>query len=107
LLQARLIESFENYDIAQAPLRAADLGQTDYQLLIDVRRFHVETASQPAAQIALSARILDKSGKIVASHLFEQSERLDRIEPQAAVSAFEEAFGRLAKEVVAWTVQSL
>jgi phospholipid/cholesterol/gamma-HCH transport system substrate-binding protein len=107
LLQARLIESFENYDIARAPLRAADVGQTDYQLLIDVRRFQVETGSQPAAQIALSARILDKSGKIVASHLFEQSERLDKIEPQAAVSAFEEAFGRLAKDLVSWTVQTL
>jgi phospholipid/cholesterol/gamma-HCH transport system substrate-binding protein len=107
LLQARLIESFENYDIARAPLRAADIGQTDYQLLIDVRRFQVETGSQPAAQIALSARILDKSGKVVASHLFEQSERLDKIEPQAAVSAFEEAFGRLAKDLVNWTVQTL
>ena len=33
LLQARLIESFENYDIAHAPLRVADLGQADFQLL--------------------------------------------------------------------------
>ncbi len=107
LVQAKLIESFENYDIAHAPLRAADIGQTDYQLLIDVRRFQVETGSQPAAQIALSARILDKSGKIVASRLFEQSERLDKIEPQAAVSAFDEAFARLAKDVVTWTVQTL
>jgi phospholipid/cholesterol/gamma-HCH transport system substrate-binding protein len=107
LLQARLIESFENYDIARAPLRAADIGQTDYQLLIDVRRFQVETGSQPAAQIVLSARILDKGGKIVGSHLFEQSERLEKIEPQAVVSAFEEAFGRLAKDLVTWTVQTL
>ena len=107
LLQARLIESFENYDITQAPLRAADIGQADYQLLIDVRHFQVETGSQPAAQIALSTRILDRNGKIVASHLFEQSEPLDKIEPQAAVSAFEHAFSRLAKELVTWTVQSL
>jgi phospholipid/cholesterol/gamma-HCH transport system substrate-binding protein len=107
LLQARLIESFENYDIAHAPLRAADIGQTDYQLLIDVRRFQVETGSQPAVQISLSARILDKSGKIIASRLFEQREKLDKIEPQAAVSAFDEAFGRLAKDVVTWTAQTL
>jgi phospholipid/cholesterol/gamma-HCH transport system substrate-binding protein len=107
LLQARLIESFENYDIAHAPLRAADIGQADYQLLIDVRRFQVETEPQPAVQIALSARILDKGGKIVASRLFEQSERLDKIEPRAAVSAFDEAFSRLARDVVSWTVQTL
>ena len=41
LLQARLIESFENYDIAHAPLRAADIGQAEYQLLIDVRQFRI------------------------------------------------------------------
>ncbi len=32
LIQARLIESFENYDIAHAPLRTADIGQTEFQL---------------------------------------------------------------------------
>jgi len=107
LLQARLIESFENYDIAHAPLRAADVGQADFQLLIDVRRFQIETDSQPAAQIALSARILDKNGKLIASRLFEQSEKFDKLEPQAAVSAFNDAFDRLAKDFVAWTVHAL
>ena len=33
LIQARLIESFENYDIAHAPLRMTDIGQTEFQLL--------------------------------------------------------------------------
>ncbi|MFX9604627.1 hypothetical protein ABTP42_19760, partial [Acinetobacter baumannii] len=33
LLQARLIQSFENYDIAHAPLRSADGAEVDYQLL--------------------------------------------------------------------------
>jgi phospholipid/cholesterol/gamma-HCH transport system substrate-binding protein len=107
LLQARLIESFENYDIAHAPLRTTDIGQTDFQLLIDVRRFQIATDSQPAAQIGLSARIVDKNGKVIASHLFEQNQTLDKIEPLAAVAAFNDAFGRLAKDVIAWTVQAL
>jgi phospholipid/cholesterol/gamma-HCH transport system substrate-binding protein len=107
LLQARLIESFENYDIAHAPLRAADIGQNDFQLLIDVRRFRIALDSDPAVDIALSARILDKEGRVVASHLFEERERLDKVEPAAAASAFSDAFGRLAKSMVAWTVQSL
>jgi phospholipid/cholesterol/gamma-HCH transport system substrate-binding protein len=107
LLQARLIESFENYDIAHAPLRAADIGQTDFQLVIDVRRFQVQTDTQPEAQISLSARILDKNGKVIASRLFEQSQKFDKLEPQPAVTAFDNAFGRLAKELIAWTVQTL
>ena len=107
LLQARLIESFENYDIAHAPLRTADIGQADFQLLIDVRRFQIAVDSQPAVQIGLSARIVDKNGKVVASHLFEQSQTFDKVEPPAAVAAFNDAFGRIAKDMIAWTVQAL
>ena len=106
LLQARLIESFENYDIAHAPLRTADIGQTDYQLLIDVRRFRV-AVDGPAAEIGLSARIVDKNGKVIASHLFEESQKFDKLEPPAAAAAFSDAFGRMAREMIAWTVQAL
>ncbi len=107
LLQARLIESFENYDIAHAPLRVADLGQTDFQLLIDVRRFRISTDSEPVAEIGLSARIVDKNGKVIVSRLFEDSQKFDKVEPPAAVAAFNDAFGRIAKEMIAWTVQAL
>jgi phospholipid/cholesterol/gamma-HCH transport system substrate-binding protein len=107
LLQARLIESFENYDIAHAPLRVADLGQTEFQLLIDVRRFRITTDPEPAADIGLSARIVDKNGKVIASRLFEDSQKFDKVEPQVSVAAFNEAFGRIAKDMVGWTVQAL
>ncbi len=107
LLQARLIESFENYDIARAPLRTVDIGQADFQLLINVRRFRIAVESEPTAEIGLSARIVDKNGKVIASRLFEESQQFDKIEPSAAVAAFDDAFGRIAKDVVAWTVQAL
>jgi phospholipid/cholesterol/gamma-HCH transport system substrate-binding protein len=107
LLQARLIEGFENYDIAHAPLRNADVGQADFQLLIDVRRFRIAVDSDPAAEIGLSARILDKNGKVIASRLFEESQKFDKLEPPAAVAAFNETFGRIAKDMITWTVQAL
>jgi phospholipid/cholesterol/gamma-HCH transport system substrate-binding protein len=107
LLQARLIESFENYDIAHAPLRVADIGQADFQLLIDVRRFRIATDSGPVAEVGLSARIVDKNGKVIASRLFEDSQKFDKIEPPVAVAAFNDAFGRIARDMIAWTVQAL
>ena len=106
LLQARLIESFENYDIAHAPLRATDIGSSDFQLLIDVRRFRVAVESAPIAEIGLSARILDRDGKVVASRLFEESESFGKLEPPAAVAAFDNAFARMAKNIITWTVQT-
>jgi phospholipid/cholesterol/gamma-HCH transport system substrate-binding protein len=107
LLQARLIESFENYDIAHAPLRTSDIGQTDFQLLIDVRRFRIMVDAESAAEIGLSARIVDKNGKVIASRLFEESQKFDKLEPPAAVAAFSDAFGRIAKDMIVWTVQAL
>lgn len=107
LLQARLLESFENYDIAHAPLRSMDGVQADYQLLIDVRRFQITTDPEPVADIGLSARILDKDGKIVASRLFQETQKLDKIEPPAAATAFNDAFVRIARDIVAWTVDAL
>src|SRR6202035_4520732 len=56
LLQARLIESFENYDIGHAPLRTADGAQIDGQLVIDVRRFQITMDPEPTADIVLSAK---------------------------------------------------
>jgi phospholipid/cholesterol/gamma-HCH transport system substrate-binding protein len=107
LLQARLVDSFENYDIAHAPLRAADAGQADTQLLIDVRRFRIVTGAEQAVEIALSARLVDKNGKVQASRLIEEREKLDKLEPAAAVAAFDAAFGRVAKGLIDWTVQAL
>ena len=108
LVQARLIDSFENYDIAHAPLRTAELGQADYQLLIDIRRFRIAAdSSDTRVEIGLSARIVDKNGKVSASRLIETSEKLDKAEPAAAVAAFDAAFARIAKELIGWTVQAV
>ena len=107
LVQARLIDSFENYDIAHAPLRTSDLGQADYQLLIDIRRFRIATDGETRVEIGLSARIVDKNAKVVASRLVETSEKLDKVEPAAAVAAFDAAFARIAKELIGWSVQAV
>ena len=60
---------------------------------------------KPTAEIALSARIVDKNGKIVAARLFEESEKFDQVAPPEAVAAFSDAFGRIAKDMIAWTVR--
>jgi phospholipid/cholesterol/gamma-HCH transport system substrate-binding protein len=107
LLQSKLIQSFENYDIGHAPLRANDSLQADYQLLIDVRSFQLAGEGDPSAEIAFSARILSKDGRISGSKLFRQSAKLDKPEPVAAVAAFNAAFDSIAKELVIWTVDIL
>jgi len=107
LLQAKLIQSFENYDIAHAPLRSADGVEVDYQLLIDIREFQVVTEPSPMAKIAFSARVLDKHGKVIAARLFAASQAVDKVDPPAVVAAFDAAFADVARELIAWSVQVL
>jgi phospholipid/cholesterol/gamma-HCH transport system substrate-binding protein len=107
LLQARLIDSFENYDIAHAPLRASDMGQSDIQLLVDIRRFRIATDPEPpVAEIGLSARLVDKNGKVIASRLFAESQKISQLDPANAVAAFDDVFDRIAREIITWTAQA-
>jgi phospholipid/cholesterol/gamma-HCH transport system substrate-binding protein len=107
MLQIKLIQSFENYDVAHAPLRATDNPGTNFQLLVDLRSFQINTDPEPAAEIGFSARILNKDGQVVASRLFSQRKKLDKPDPASAVTAFDGAFGSIATELIAWTVGAL
>ncbi|MFO1107986.1 MAG: ABC-type transport auxiliary lipoprotein family protein [Bradyrhizobium sp.] len=106
LLQARLLQSFENYDIAHAPLRNADSAEVDYQLLIDIREFQVVDGPRPEARIALSARLVNKQGKVMAARIFSASKAVDKVDPPAVVAAFDAAFADIARELIAWAVQT-
>ncbi len=103
LTQAKLLQSFENYDIAHPPLR--DASDADKRLLIDLRTFQI--AADGSAEIALSAKLLDKSGRVVGARLFSARQRLDGSDPPAAVAAFDAAFASLTRDLIAWTAASL
>jgi len=107
LVQAKLIQSFENYDPAHAPLRAADGIAADYQLLIDIRSFQIAVDSEPTAEISFSAKILGKNGRAIASRLFVDKKKLESLDSQSAVRAFHTAFGAIAKDLVNWTITTI
>lgn len=107
LVQARLIESFENYDMSHPPLRGDDEAAADYQLVLDIRRFRIATDAGFRADIGLSARVVGKDGKVVAARLFEATQKLDKLSPQAASVAFNSAFQRLAGELIGWVAETL
>jgi phospholipid/cholesterol/gamma-HCH transport system substrate-binding protein len=107
MLQIKLIQSFENYDIAHAPLRSTDTPGTNPQLLVDVRSFQINTDAELTAEIGFSARILDKDGKVVASRLFQQRKKFDKPDPASAVAAFDDAFGSIATDLITWTADTL
>ena len=103
LVQAKLLQSLENYDIAHAPLRADNLSEGGLRLLIDIRQFDISGAPAPRASISLSAKLVDGSGHLQAAHFFEQSAPIDNLTPASAAAAFNHAFEALARDLVLWT----
>jgi phospholipid/cholesterol/gamma-HCH transport system substrate-binding protein len=107
MLQVKLIQSFENYDVAHAPLRSTDTPGTNPQLLVDIRTFQINTDDELTAEIGFSARILNKDGQVIASRLFQQRKQLATPDPSAAVDAFNDAFATAAIELIIWTANAI
>src|SRR5581483_2485479 len=92
LVQARLLQSFENYDIAHAPLRGDFLTEGGVRLLIDLRRFEIADGTEPKASIALSAKLIDGSGHLKAARIFQNDAPMQGITVANAAAAFGRAF---------------
>jgi len=105
LVQAKLLQSFENYDIAHPPLR--DAADADRRLLIDIRDFEIRNGTEPRAELGFSAKLIDKSGHVIAARLFKGSKTLDGKEPIDAVAAFNSTFASVVQELVVWTASSI
>jgi phospholipid/cholesterol/gamma-HCH transport system substrate-binding protein len=84
-----------------------DGAPANHQLVIDVRRFRIATDAEPTAEIALSAKILNKEERRLPPACFSKSMRLGQLEAAAAAVAFNEAFAGIAKDLIGWTVESL
>jgi phospholipid/cholesterol/gamma-HCH transport system substrate-binding protein len=106
MLQAKLIQCFENDDIAHAEMRPVDRLNADDQSLIDVRNFHIKSDPNPTAEIELSARILAKNGYVVASRVFQNS-KIKKLDATSAVAAFDDAFNKITTELITWMVEAL
>jgi phospholipid/cholesterol/gamma-HCH transport system substrate-binding protein len=106
LVQARLLQSFENYDIAHAPLRGDALTEGGARLLIDLRRFDITIVPDLKVTVALSAKLIDGTGHLKTARLLEQSVPIERLTAAQAAAAFSDAFDALARDVVIWTASA-
>ncbi|WP_166301541.1 ABC-type transport auxiliary lipoprotein family protein [Bradyrhizobium sp. 2S1] len=106
LVQTRLVQSFENADIAHAPLRHDSGFEGTSRLLIDLRRFEIMLGAQPQAVISLSVRIIDANGRQQAANIFEETRAIDKLAPATAAAAFDGAFEALATKLIAWVGHS-
>jgi phospholipid/cholesterol/gamma-HCH transport system substrate-binding protein len=107
LFQARVLQSFENAGYAASVSRPREGATGGYQLLLDIRRFDISTASAATAEINFMAKIAGEDGRIVGAREFQSSVPAEGSDAKAYVAALDQGFGKLATELVGWTTTEL
>jgi len=107
MLQAKVVQSFENAGYAQAVSRPRDGLAAGFQLLIDIRRFAISTSATPSAEIEFVAKLMSQDGKILAAKTFTATAPADSAEAPAAAAALNRAFAKAVKDLVPWAAEAV
>lgn len=102
LMQARIVQSFENASRLRAVGRPADKIATDFVLVSEVRAFEISAADGQAV-VEIAAKIVrERSGRIIAARVIRASVPAATTQGPGAVEALNEAFMKAARELVLW-----
>jgi cholesterol transport system auxiliary component len=103
LLQARLVETFENASRLRSVARPSDGITANYQLLVDVRAFQLSVVPAAVGEVEISAKLVaGGSGRIIAGRIFRASTPAAATDGADAVAAIEASFQEVAVELVRW-----
>jgi phospholipid/cholesterol/gamma-HCH transport system substrate-binding protein len=101
---ARVVQSFENAGLLKEVMRPGDGVTGEFQLVTDLRAFDIAAAPETTAEIEFSAKVLRSDGQVVDARVFSASAPAKAVDAQSAAAALDQIFGKLAAELVVWTV---
>lgn len=101
LVQAKIIQSFENAGLIEKISRPGEANLAERQILIDIRKFQV-AKSEALAEVEFSARITDRTGRIIQARIFQAQVGVKDWQGTSLVEALNEAFKKTAVELVLW-----
>lgn len=101
LVQARLIQTFENVSRLGAVGRPGERIVPDWQLNLDIRNFAMDSATGEAV-VEISVKIIgDRSGRVAGSRLFTARVAAS-VDPDTAAQALDRALSQVLVEIVRW-----
>ncbi len=103
LMQAKIVQSFENAGTLGEVNRPIDGVTPDYQLLTEIRRFQIVQGTEPMAEAEISAKLVASDGHIVAAHVFSAKEPVQSKEDAEAARALNAAFGSIVSNLISWS----
>jgi len=102
LVQARLIQTFENGSRIGSVSRPGQRIVPDVQLNTDIRSFNIDAASGMAV-VEITAKIVgDRSGQIQRARLFSARVPASAADGQAATQALDRALSQVLIDIVRW-----
>jgi cholesterol transport system auxiliary component len=121
MVQALIVESFENSGKILAVGRESIGLRADYVLKSELREFQAEYVSEmaqsgtgvdidaapPQIRVRMNVKLVKLPQRsIVASHTFESVKNANLNSMESIIGAFDEALGKTLKGVVAWALRS-
>jgi len=104
LMQARILQSFENAHQLNVVGGALDQPEGASRLELGIRSFQLVPTPTPAARVEFTARIVDDKGKVIGVRLFDASAPAKSLQPADAVAALDQAFTKTTQDLVVWAV---
>jgi len=102
LVQAKLVQSFENAHQLQSVSRPIDQLTPEYRLEVSIRAFQL--GADGKANVELAARLVSDKGAVKAAKIFTATVEAKGDQPAEAVAALNRAFAQVAADMVRWTV---
>jgi phospholipid/cholesterol/gamma-HCH transport system substrate-binding protein len=104
LMQARILQSFENARQLTAVDRPGDQSEGVFRLELGIRNFQISPQPTPTAVVEFSARLVSDKGDVVGARIFNAAVEAKSELPVGLVAAFNAAFSKAAKDLVIWAI---
>ena len=102
LVQARVIQTFENASYIGRVNRPGDRIVSDHQLNIEIRDFQIDSGTGEAV-VSLSVKLInDRTGRVMSARLFSARVPASAIEAATAAPALDQALSQVMSEIVRW-----
>jgi phospholipid/cholesterol/gamma-HCH transport system substrate-binding protein len=107
LMQARIVQSFENAHQLSAVSRPLEQLTAEYRLELAIRSFQITSEPSLNAVVDVTARLVNDKGVVASARMFTASIPAKSTEAPDAVAALNQAFSQVAGEIVVWTVGAI
>jgi phospholipid/cholesterol/gamma-HCH transport system substrate-binding protein len=103
LLQAKIVQSFENTGSLGEVNRPIEGVTPDYQLLTEIRQFQIVQGPEPSGEAEISAKLVANDGHVAAARIFSSKVPVKALNEAEAARALNQAFQSIAADLLAWT----